>query len=139
MPDVATGYHASELAASSMIPSAGGPNGGVTVTVASFGFNEDTVVSVRAEEGILLCEMCYTTVVSPSELTFVAPRADTANGAQVTVKHEFLTTAIAPFTFTYSDSSPALNAGSVTDNLSGGESINLSGQFDCAGVTVDLV
>ena len=74
--------------------------------------------------------MCYTTVVSASELTFVAPRAANANTAQVTVKHEFLTTAIAPFSFTYSDSSSSLNAGSVTDNLSGGESIDLSGQFD---------
>ena len=32
-----------------------------------------------------------------------------------------------------------MNAGSVTNNHSAGESIDLTGHFDCAGVSIDFV
>ena len=46
---------------------------------------------------------------------------------------------MSPFSFTSSDGSSALNTECVTVDLSVCESIDLTGQFDCAGVSIDNV
>ena len=84
--------------------------------------------------------MCFKTSVTPSEMVFVAPRAAPANVATVTIRHEYVSSTIPTMTLTYSDTGTVLSGSASTlDNLASGETIQLDGNFDCSGASVEFV
>ena len=160
IPNLATGSHAvnfhatngyvvsddfmveSTLTVSGISPTSGGTNGGSRVTITGFGFDHDTIVQVYTSDGEILCEFCYKDSVTASEIVFFTPTANAVGAAEVRVSHEYVSTTIAPQTFTYTSTDAVVSGSSTTlTGLDGGENMVLTGSNfgTCNNVKLEVV